>query len=808
MLRKQPGFTLVAVLSLALGIGANTAIFTLVNAILLKPLPVAEPSRLVSVFGTDEKNRGQFLDYMPISQPNFKDYRDQNTVFAGLFAHQLLPLALTTRTAPQQITAEIASGNYFETLGVNAGLGRIFTPAEDTTPGAHPVVVLSHALWQTRFGAEPSLLGQTVKLNNHSFTVIGIAPEGFRGTNLLAPADLWVPMMMHEQVFTGVFREFFNDRRALLMNVTGRLKPGVTLEQAESAMKSIASALEQQYPRDNEKRSVTLVPLPVSAINPNLRDAFVKSGALLMSVVGVVLLIACANVANLLLVRATARRREIAIRLALGAGRVRLLRQLLTESLLLALFGGGLGLLLAVWGRSLLWSFRPPFLQDASLDISLNGTVLGFTLLLSLLTGLVFGLAPALRAARSELVSELKDKVSQTSHEHRWFSLRNALVVVQVALSLVALLGAWLFVRSLHNAQQIHPGFETERMMALSFQVGALGYNEAQGQEFYRRVQERTATIPGVQMTAISSNAPFAGGFQRSVTPEGETLPQGSRGILSTTNSIGLHYFETLGTPLLNGRLFTDADHADVTPVAIINEAAAKRFWPGQNAVGKRFRFFGDEAYREVVGIVATTVVGNLGEEPQPQFYLPLRQSYADSATLYVRTQADPASVLNAVRQAVQNLEPNLPLTNVQTMREVLQLGLWAPRMGAVLLGIFGVLALLLASVGLYGVLAYTVSQRTQEIGIRMALGANARAVLRMVLQQGMALVLAGVGGGLIVGLFVTRMLTSLLFAVSAADPLTFVAMPVLLLLVALLACCVPAWRATKVDPMIALRYE
>jgi predicted permease len=693
-------------------------------------------------------------------------------------------------------------------LGVNAGLGRIFTPAEDTTPGAHPVVVLSHALWQTRFGAEPSLLGQTVKLNNHSFTVIGIAPEGFRGTNLLAPADLWVPMMMHEQVFTGVFREFFNDRRALLMNVTGRLKPGVTLEQAESAMKSIASALEQQYPRDNEKRSVTLVPLPVSAINPNLRDAFVKSGALLMSVVGVALLIACANVANLLLVRATARRREIAIRLALGAGRVRLLRQLLTESLLLALFGGGLGLLLAVWGRSLLWSFRPPFLQDASLDISLNGTVLGFTLLLSLLTGLVFGLAPALRAARSELVSELKDKVSQTSHEHRWFSLRNALVVVQVALSLVALLGAWLFVRSLHNAQQIHPGFETERMMALSFQVGALGYNEAQGQEFYRRVQERTATIPGVQMTAISSNAPFAGGFQRSVTPEGETLPQGSRGILSTTNSIGLHYFETLGTPLLNGRLFTDADHADVTPVAIINEAAAKRFWPGQNAVGKRFRFFGDEAYREVVGIVATTVVGNLGEEPQPQFYLPLRQSYADSATLYVRTQADPASVLNAVRQAVQNLEPNLPLTNVQTMREVLQLGLWAPRMGAVLLGIFGVLALLLASVGLYGVLAYTVSQRTQEIGIRMALGANARAVLRMVLQQGMALVLAGVGGGLIVGLFVTRMLTSLLFAVSAADPLTFVAMPVLLLLVALLACCVPAWRATKVDPMIALRYE
>jgi predicted permease len=808
MLRKQPGFTLVAVLSLALGIGANTAIFTLVNAVLLKPLPVEDPARLVSVFGTDEKNRGQFQNFMQISQPNFKDYRDQNTVFAGLFAHQQIGVALTMKTEPQQIAAEIVSGNYFDVLGVKATVGRTFTPAEDQTPGAHPVVVLSHALWQTRLGGDSSLVGNTVKLNNQSFTVIGIAPENFRGTNLLTPSDLWVPMMMHEQVLTGVFRDYFNDRRALLMNVTGRLKPGVTIEQAESALKSIAAALEQQYPRENEKRSVTLVPLPVSAINPNLRDTFVKSGVLLMSVVGVVLLIACANVANLLLVRATARRREIAIRLAMGAGRWRLLRQLMTESVLLALLGGVFGLLLAVWARSLLWSFRPPFLQDTSIDISLNGAVLSFTLLLSVLTGVVFGLVPAWRASRAELVSELKDKNSQTNHEHRWFSVRNALVVMQVALSLIALIGAGLFVRSLRNAQQINPGFKTENMMSLAFNVGALGYNEAQGLEFYRRVQERAEAIPGVQMAAISSNPPFGGGFLRSVTPEGETLPPGSRGVLSMTNSIGPKYFETLGIALLNGRWFTEADREGMTRVAIINEAAAKRFWPGQNALGKRFRFFGDEAYREVVGIVPTTVVATLGEEPQPQFFLPMRQNYADFVTLYVRTQADPATVMNTVRREVQTLAPTMPLVNVQTMAEILQLGLWAPRMGAVLLGIFGLLALLLAAVGLYGVLAYTVSQRTQEIGIRMALGAQRSNVLRLVLRQGMVLVVTGIGVGVLAGLLVARLLTSLLYAVNAVDPLTFVGMPLLLLLVALLACWIPAWRATKVDPMIALRCE
>ncbi len=706
------------------------------------------------------------------------------------------------------MVCEIVSGNYFDVLGVKAMIGRTFAPEEDQTPGAHPVAVLNHALWQTRFGGDRALVGKTVRLNNLNYTVIGIAPPGFKGTDLITNSDLWIPMAMHDQVFTGIFREYFNDRRALLMNVTGRLKPGVGLEQAESEMKIIASRLEQAYPRENEKRSTTLVPLSQSAINPNFRNVFVRSGALLMAIVGLVLLIACVNVANLLLVRATARRKEIAVRLALGAVRGRLVRQLLTESLLLALAGGALGLVFAIWGREALWSFRPPFLQDAGIDISLNSEVLGFTLLLSLLTGLIFGIAPALRASRAELVSELKDKSSQASPDRRWFNLRNALVVMQLALSLVALIGAGLFLRSLQNAQRINPGFETEKMMTLSFNVGAQGYTDGQGQEFYRRVQEKTATIPGVRMSAVSSNPPFGGGFQRSVTPEGETLPQGSRGILTTTNSIAPNYFDTLGITLLDGRRFTEADREGVVRVAVINEAAAKRFWPGQNAQGKRFRFYGDDFYHEIAGIVRNTVVINLGEDPQPQIFLPMRQHYFPAVALYVRTEGDPVSVLGAVRREVQSLDPNLPLVNVQTMPEILGQALWGPRMGAALLGIFGALALLLASVGLYGVLAYSVSQRTQEIGLRMALGAQRGKILSLVLGQGMALVAAGVLLGVGAGLLATRMITSLLYEVSAFDPITFVAMPLLMSLVTLAACYLPARRAMKVDPMVALRSE
>src|SRR5262245_32619090 len=481
MLWKKPGFTLIAVLTLALGIGANTAIFTLVNAVFLQPLPVAEPARLMSVFGTDENNRGAQNDFIPVSWPNFKDYRDQNDVFTGMIAFQFLGLNFSGRGEPQQINGMIVTGNYFDLLGVKAAIGRTFLPEEDRTPGTHPVVVLSYGAWQRRFGADPAVVGRAIKLNGLDYTVVGVAAEGFKGTDAIGGVDCWIPTMMHDQVLTGVFREWFNERRPLILNVIGRLKPGVTQQQAETAMRVIGRRLEQDFPNDNDKRNVTLIPLNQSTVPPQLRSVFLRAGGLMLTVVGLVLLIACANVANLLLARATAGRKEIALRMARGAGRARLIRQLLTESLLLALAGGVVGLMLALACRDLLWAFRPPGINAGDINLSIDPRVLGYTLLLSLLTGVIFGLAPALQASRAELITELKEKGAQAARGSRWFSLRNLLVVGQVALSLVALIGAGLFLRSLGNAQQINPGFETEKLLVLSFDVGAQGYEKASG---------------------------------------------------------------------------------------------------------------------------------------------------------------------------------------------------------------------------------------------------------------------------------------------------------------------------------------
>jgi putative ABC transport system permease protein len=617
-----------------------------------------------------------------------------------------------------------------------------------------------------------------------------------------------VPMMMHAQVLAR--DEWYEERRALLFNVFGRLKPGVTLDQAQAAMTTLGRSLADAYPKENKDRNVTLVPLTQAAINPNFRGGFVFAGALLMTVVGVVLLIACANVASLLLARATARRREIAVRLSLGAGRGRLVRQLLTESLLLSLLGGAAGLVIAIWGRDLIWAYRPPLLLQSDVHLGLDMRVIGFTAALSILTGVIFGLTPAVQTSKSDVVNDLRERSGRSlGPMFGKVHLRQALVVAQVALSLILLIGAGLFVRSLRHAQQIDPGFDASSLLTLSYDVRTRGYDETHGREFHRLVRERLQGVAAVRSAAVASNVIFnGGGFARSVFIEGQEPQPGGNGVLVLTDIVGPGYFATAGIPLLKGRDFTEADRPGTPLVVIINEAMAKRFWPDSDAVGKRFKFFGETMPVEVAAVAANSKIFAIGEEPQPCVYMPLGQNYSSAMTLHVRTGGDPASALGIVRQTVQSLDAELLLTNVQTVPEVIEQSLWAPRMGAALLAIFGLLALILAVVGLYGVMAYSVSQRTHEIGIRMALGARRLDVLRLVVRQGLTLTIIGLGAGLVSAFALTRVLSGFLFGISATDPATFAATSLLMASVAALASVLPAARATRVDPLIALRYE
>jgi putative ABC transport system permease protein len=810
MLFKNPALTAAAVLSLGLGIGANTTIYTLVNAVLLRPLPIRDASGVVAVFTTDEKNKGGFNDFMSISRPNFEDYRDRNQTFSEMAAYQGLALSLSGRGEPEQINGEMVSGNYFSLLGVSPGLGRYFLPEEDKVKGASPVAVLSHGFWTRHLGADPAIVGKSLTLNGQPFTVVGVARPGFIGINALGGPDVWVPMAMHEQVLTGFVAENFDDRRALLWNVAGRLKPGVTVEQARADVRRIGTQLEKEYPVPNGERGGTVLSISQSTLNPGFRRIVVLSGAVLMTVVGLVLLIACANVANLLLARAGARRKEVAIRLSLGASRARLIRQLLTESALLALLGGAAGLLVAFWSRDLLLALRPPqFLLPAGLDLPFDARVLGFTILVSLVTGLLFGLAPALQASRPDLAVELKDKTIEPAGR-RSVTLRGALVVAQVALTLIALVGAGLFLRSLGNTQRIDPGFDLRGLLVMTFDVGAQGYDQARGLDFYRRAVERAGTVAGVRAATISSVLPLGGGgFSRTVFPEGHEPAAGSTGTFVLANTVVPGYLGVMGIPLLKGRDVNDADRDGAPFAVVINRAMADRFWKDEDALGKRFKFFGDPDFRQVVGVVENTKIFTLGEDPQPVAFVPLRQAYEPAMTLIVRTTGgDPRALVATVRREIQSLEPNMPLTNVQTGGDMLDGTLWAPRMAAGLLGVFGLLALILATVGIYGVMSYTVSQRTHEFGIRMALGAGTRDVQRLVLRQGLVLVAVGLLLGLLASLVLTQFVATLLVGVGTADPLTFGGIALLLLGVALFAGYVPARRATRVDPMVALRYE
>ncbi|PYR04040.1 MAG: permease [Acidobacteria bacterium] len=811
LLLKTPGFTLIAALSLALGIGANTTIFTLINAVLLNPLPVEDPSQLASVWTTDERNQNSALGFLQLSPMNYKDLRDNNEVFSGLAAHSGLPLNITGGTGdPQQVFGEIVTGNYFGVLGAKPAIGRGFLPDEDQTPGAKLVCVLGYGEWQKRFGGEPSIVGRTISLNGQQFTVVGVMPQGFKGTNAIGAPAVWVPYMTYQQTTTGFFLELIrpDQRRGLVFNVTGRLKPGVSVRQAEANLKTLARQLEQEYPNDNKGRNVTLVPLAQATINPGFRGNIVAAGGLLMTIVALVLLIACANVANLLLARAAARQKEIAVRLSLGATRAQLIRQLLTEGTLLAVVGGAAGLMLAYWAQDVLWSFRPPFLQADAIDIHPDARVLLFTLGIALATGVLFGLAPAIQASRPDLVVELKEKTSAPTGSRSPLSLRNVLVAAQIALSLIALIGAGLFLRSLQNAQRINPGFDVERLATMSFDLGAQGYTEERGRQFQQRVLERAASVPGVQSATLASTVPlFAGGFARTVFLEGQDASDRRAGRLVQIAVASSHYLETLGIALVRGRPTSEIDQPNTPSAVVINETMAKRFWPDQDAIGKRFKFFGQENFQQVVGIARDSKYNFIGEDPTPYIYQATTQVYQPQLSLFVKAP-NPQAVIGTVRGEVQQLDRNLPLTGVFTLNEIFDQSLWAPRMGAWLLAVFAGLSLVLAVIGIYGVMAYSVSQRTRELGIRMALGAGRADVLGRVLRQGMALAACGLAIGLLAAAATAHLVGTFLYGVSPLDAPTFAGTALALAAVALLATLLPARRATAVDPLIAMRAE
>jgi len=800
MIVKAPAFTVLALLALALGICANTTIFSLVNGLVLRPLTgIRDPGRVVAVY-TSDYSSGL---YGSSSYPDYIDFRNQADAFESLAAYDQVVQNVTGEADAERLRGIVVSANYFEVLGVKAQLGRTLQPSDDQNANERGRGV-GDALWQRRFGANPNVVGQTLTLNAKPYTIVGVTEPSFRGLRLGVPPEFWLPITASSE-----YPKSGRGDRGL--ELTGRLKPGITPEQAQTQLTTIATRLAQTYPetnlgtleRPNEPRPMTVV--RESRVEPSAQVGVWRVSLLLLAVVGLVLLIACANVANLLLARASARRREIAVRLALGASRWRLVRQLLTESLLLALLGGVAGLLLTQWTARSLPMFFPA--EDASgLDLSLDWRVLVFTLAVTISTGLLFGLAPALQATRANLIPALKDDLGHGQRLRR-IGLRDVLVISQFALSLVLLIGAALFVRSLRHAISFDPGFDAQNLLIASMETRGASLNKQQGWAFYQQTVERIRGLPGVQAVTLTRIAPISGGGQRrGVNFEGYQ-PRPNEDTETNTNIIGLNFFSTMGIPLVAGRDFNAQDKEGSPPVVIVNEEVARRYYGG-NAVGKRLRFGSAKATSEVIGIVRTAKYRKLREQPLPFIYLPLGQEYQAGMTLMLRTAGDPTALVPSLRSELRNLNKDVPVFSVQTMTERIGGQLAADRMIAVLLSIFGGGALLLAAIGIYGVMGYSVAQRTHEIGIRIALGAERRDILKLIVRQGMVLVLIGAGLGLALALTATRVVKSLLFGVSATDPLTFASVVVVLIEVALLACYLPARRATKVDPLVALRYE
>lgn len=797
-LLRQPGFTAVAIITLALGIGANTAIFSVVNAVLLRPLQFHDPDRLVMVW--EDATFAGFPRNTP-APANYVDWKTQGQSFKDLAAVANRSFNLTGDGEPERISAFAVTGNFFPLLGVQPLRGRWFTPEEDQ-PGSHKVVVLSHRLWQSRYGGAEAIIGQDILLNNEKHTVVGVMPPNFQF--LESFVRLWVPLSMDQEEMT--------DRGSHYLTVIGRIKPGVSVTQGQAEMNGLMQRIGQAHPEQTffGKLGAVVIPLREELAGDSRRPLL-----LLLVAVGFVLLIACANVASLQLTRATSRRREIAVRTALGASRWRITRQMLTESMLLASCGGALGLVLAVWSFEFFEKLVPQGLT-LSATLKLDARILLFALLLSILSGIIFGLAPALQSSRVDLNEALKQSGSRggLSFGSR---LRGAMVVLEVALSLMLLVGAGLIIQTLFHLQNQYSVLEPHNVFTARTVLPQNEYSQpAKRAAFYRQVLERVENLPGVISAGYTTSVPLAWkGGTSGFYPEGTKDPLPGMSYDSNHRQVSHNYLKAISIPLREGRYFTDRDNAQTMPVAIINETMARQYWPADSALGRRFKLGSPDSetpWHTVVGIVADVRQMGIDAPVKAEMYLPYEQvqgyAWFRPRDLVIRTSGDPMKLVSSVRQAVREVDPNQPLSNVATMEELLKEEMGERRVGMILLVAFASLALLLAALGIYGVLAYFVTQHTNEIGVRLALGATPAIILRLVLSKGMRLTLLGVALGLGASFALTRLMTSMLFGVKAIDPITFAAVPLLLAGVALLACYLPARRATKLDPLAALRYE
>ena len=799
-LLKNPGLTVAAILSLGLGIGANTTIFTWVQAVLFRPIPgVTDPASLrISVMTSREGHQRSW------SYPNYQDFRDRATSME-VIAQDDQTFSVAVDQAAERTLGGLVSGNFFQVMGLRPAVGRFFTAQDDVTPGGHPLAVISFGYWQRRFNGDAAVVGKQITINNVPITIIGVAPEGFIGSFLGVASSAWVPMAMQRELL-GANR--LDQRGNGWMQAIVRLKPGVSEEQAQAEASSIMTQLAQEHPAINEGRRVNIVQpweAPFGAAT-----VLAPILGVLSVLVALVLVIACANVANLLLSKAVGRRREVAVRLSLGASRVRLVRQLLVESLLLSLAAGATGVALAYWTMDLIMAFAPPVDMPIDLGLRMDSLTLVFAMMVSAITGVVFGLAPALQASSPHTIHALKEEGRSSSGGRTTGRLRHALVVAQVAVCLVLLVGAMLFLRSFTAAQMLSPGFDADRVVTASMDMFPSGYTGERHRQFQRRAIEAVSALPGVESAAFGSRIPLGLGSNNSTTVSVDGyVPRENEELVINYQTVSERYFATLGIPVRAGREFDGTDTMESPRTVVINDAMARRYWPNGRALDGRLRLGTIPVH--VIGIVADAKYGSINERPVPQLYFPLSRTEIATLRLFVRTSGDPAPLVAEVRNVISAIDPKLPVFDARTLTEHTHGALFAQRMAANLLGLMGVLALLLASIGLYGVMAYAVTQRTQEMGIRLALGASPSALLNMIVGQGMKLTTVGLVIGLVLSLAAFGSIgavRTLLPGISPLDPITFVSVPVLLAAIALLASWIPARKAGRVDPLVALRVD